>query len=261
MVRDRENERSRSSDEDHLSSGNGVEYDENAQQQDAAADNSDRNEFDQEVPPATNHTPNSKEAKAEKRRLRLLADEHERSPYRSRPLSRSRSPPSRYRSPSRSPRRKEPRRRSASPRSHSYADDRRYPRRTSPSTYERDRPRNYRRGHSRSPPPSDRRLSTPSSAKSHVGTSQSIEDDRAARLADMTASAGALEVDRRRRLENMLQIEKEELEREDRERARLAKNGVGGFLEGERRRVYAGGLEGGLAERIRRGRATLVGVD
>ncbi|GJJ09698.1 hypothetical protein Clacol_003922 [Clathrus columnatus] len=202
-----------------------------------------------------------KEAKAEKRKLKLLVDEREEAPYRSRPLSRSRSPPSRYRSSSRSPRRRESSRRSASPRRHSYVDDRRYRRRASPSTYERDRPRNHRHRRSHSPLGSDRRFSVPLSAGNHASTSQTSEDDRAARLADMTASAGALEVERRQRLEAMLQKEKEELEKEDRERARLAKIGVGGFLEGERRRVYAGGLEGGLAERIKRGRATLVGVD
>lgn len=77
----------------------------------------------------------------------------------------------------------------------------------------------------------------------------------------MSTSAHELTSERRQRLETMLMQEKEEKEREDRERLRHAKNGVGGFLDGERRRVYAGGMEGGLAERIKRGRGGMVGVE
>jgi len=78
----------------------------------------------------------------------------------------------------------------------------------------------------------------------------------------MSSSANELTVDRRQRLEALLAKEKEEKEREEREKMERAKTGgVGGFLDGERKRVYAGGMEGGLAERIRRGRGAMVGVD
>ena len=111
----------------------------------------------------------------------------------------------------------------------------------------------YSRPLSVSRPPSDTRTSP---------ANTSLETDRAARLAAMSSSAHELTSERRQRLETMLVQEKEEKEREDRERMRHAKNGgVGGFLDGERRRVYAGGMEGGLAERIRRGRGGMVGVD
>jgi hypothetical protein len=78
----------------------------------------------------------------------------------------------------------------------------------------------------------------------------------------MTSSAQEMNLERRQRLEKMLKQETEEKEREDQERMRRSKSGgVGGFLDGERRKVYAGGMEGGLGERIRRGRGAMVGVD
>jgi hypothetical protein len=90
----------------------------------------------------------------------------------------------------------------------------------------------------------------------------SLEADRATRLAAMSSSAHELTSERRQRLEAMLVQEKEEKEREERDRLRHAKSGgVGGFLDGERRKVYAGGMEGGLAERIKRGRGGMVAVD
>lgn len=203
-----------------------------------------------------------KEAKAERKRLKLLAREPESSTerVRGRNLSRSRSRSPRYGT-SRSPQRGKYRRRSASPRPHRI-DDRRYISRTPPSDYEKNRRRERHNERSRSPA----RSIEGRTHKLHPQTSSANlpprnEDDRVARLAAMTVSAHDLELERRQRLEAMLEKEKEELERENRERLRLSKTGVGGFLEGERRRVYAGGMEGGLAERIRRGRATLVGVD
>lgn len=93
-------------------------------------------------------------------------------------------------------------------------------------------------------------------------TKASLEADRAARLAAMSSSANQLTSERRQRLEAMLEQEKQEKEREEKERMRHSKSGgVGGFLDGERRRVYAGGMEGGLGERIRRGRGAMVGVE
>lgn len=78
----------------------------------------------------------------------------------------------------------------------------------------------------------------------------------------MSSSAQELTSDRRQRLEAMLEQEKEAKEREESQRLQHAKSGgIGGFLDNERRRVYAGGMEGGLAERIKRGRGGMVGVD
>jgi Pre-mRNA splicing factor len=95
-----------------------------------------------------------------------------------------------------------------------------------------------------------------------TATEASVEADRAARLAAMSSSAQELTSERRQRLEAMLAQEREAKEREERQRLQHAKSGgIGGFLDGERRRVYAGGMEGGLAERIKRGRGNMVGVD
>jgi len=78
----------------------------------------------------------------------------------------------------------------------------------------------------------------------------------------MSSSANELTVERRQRLEELLVKEKEEKEREEKEKMLRAKTGgVGGFLDAERKRVYAGGMEGGLAERVRRGRGAMVGVE
>jgi len=90
----------------------------------------------------------------------------------------------------------------------------------------------------------------------------SAEEDRAARLAAMSSSAQEMNLERRQRLEMMLKQETEDKAREDQDRMYRAKSGgVGGFLDSERRKVYAGGMEGGLGERIRRGRGAMVGVD
>ncbi|KAF8581641.1 hypothetical protein K439DRAFT_204702 [Ramaria rubella] len=261
-----------------------------------------------------------REAKEERRRLKILAKEQTMSPgrIRGRSQTRSTSPP-RYRY-SRSPdhSRRQRRSRSRSPlrrytdtdtlfnrlrnprmspgllhhrsRSHTPSRDHDY--------LDRKRKRSVNSSRSRSPPSSlDRRAAkmpyrsrTPGadrlangstqvpSRETHsqfphvsrlppdprppVPTNGSLETDRAARLAAMSSSAHELTSERRQRLEMMLIQEKEEQEREEKERQRHAKTGgVGGFLDGERRKVYAGGMEGGLAERIRRGRGAMVGVD
>ncbi|KAI0003643.1 Pre-mRNA splicing factor-domain-containing protein [Russula compacta] len=82
----------------------------------------------------------------------------------------------------------------------------------------------------------------------------SISDDRAARLAAMTANAAEMSTERKDRLSALLEKEKAELEAE--ERARTKSKGMGGFLSNEQKKVFGG--HGGLEERLRRGRAGLV---
>lgn len=71
----------------------------------------------------------------------------------------------------------------------------------------------------------------------------------------MTSSASTLSVERQQRLTAMLAKEKAELEAE--EKARAKSKGMGGFLSHEQKKVFGGG-EGGLEDRIRRGRGGLV---
>lgn len=79
-------------------------------------------------------------------------------------------------------------------------------------------------------------------------------EDRAARLAAMQSSASVVESDRQKRLLELLAKEKAELEAES--EARLKSRGMGGFLSHEQKRVFGG--EGGLEDRIKRGRGGLV---
>jgi len=78
--------------------------------------------------------------------------------------------------------------------------------------------------------------------------------DRAARLAAMQSSASTVESDRQKRLLELLAKEKAELEAEN--EARLKSRGMGGFLSHEQKKVFGG--DGGLEDRIRRGRGGLV---
>jgi hypothetical protein len=77
-------------------------------------------------------------------------------------------------------------------------------------------------------------------------------DDRAARLAAMSSGASDLKVERHRRLATLRAKEEAELEAEEKSRAKS--KGMGGFLSNEQKKVYNGGLE----ERIRRGRGGMV---
>lgn len=79
-------------------------------------------------------------------------------------------------------------------------------------------------------------------------------DDRAARLAAMSANATSMTSERKERLTEMLEKEKIEMEKE--EKARAKSKGMGGFLSHEQKKVFGG--QGGLEERLRRGRAGLV---
>ena len=197
--------------------------------------------------------------------------------YRDRPMS-----PRDERGRSRSPERYS---RSPSPASHyrstrSQSDE--YDRHDRYDRYDRyrdDRKRGYSR--SRSPEPRRRGRRTPSRSPirpakrmrdaspprrpyNNGGSSSSNKPltgsatDRAAKLAAMTANASTMSVDRRERLTQLLEKEKAELEAE--ERARSKSKGMGSFLSHESKKVFSG--EGGLEERIRRGRGQLyVGAD
>ena len=85
-------------------------------------------------------------------------------------------------------------------------------------------------------------------------TTASANGDRAARLAAMTSSAAEMSTERKDRLNALLEKEKAELEVEERVRAKS--KGMGGFLSNEQKKVFWG--QGGLEERLRRGRAGLV---
>jgi hypothetical protein len=63
--------------------------------------------------------------------------------------------------------------------------------------------------------------------------------------------------ERKQRLAELLEKEKAELAKEELERAKSAKSGgTGGFMSADYKKVYGG--EGGLEDRIRRSRGTLV---
>lgn len=82
-------------------------------------------------------------------------------------------------------------------------------------------------------------------------------EERAARLADMTSNASSMQDERKKRLAKLLEQEKAELAREEEERAKSAKSGgVGNFMSADYKKVYSG--EGGLEDRLRRARGTLV---
>ena len=78
--------------------------------------------------------------------------------------------------------------------------------------------------------------------------------DRATRLAAMQSNASTVETDRQKRLLELLAKEKAELEAENEVRSKS--RGMGGFLSQEQKKVFGG--EGGLEDRIRRGRGGLV---
>ena len=70
----------------------------------------------------------------------------------------------------------------------------------------------------------------------------------------MSSNASEMTSERRERLTKLLEQEKAELEVE--ERARAKSKGMGDFLSHEQKKVFGG--EGGLEDRIRRGRGGLV---
>lgn len=102
----------------------------------------------------------------------------------------------------------------------------------------------------RSPPPKPCQ-SSPS--KQDV---KSLSEVRTARLAAMTFDATSMQSERKQRLAELLEKEKAELAKEESERAKSAKSGgIGGFMNSDFKKVYG---EGGLEDRIRRTRGTLI---
>lgn len=97
--------------------------------------------------------------------------------------------------------------------------------------------------------------SAPSQNSGGNGYNASAEE-RAARLAAMSADASSLTVERKERLSNLLAHEKAEMEAE--EQARAKSGGIGSFLNAEQKKVFSG--QGGLEDRIRRGRSGLVAL-
>ncbi|KAG5644614.1 hypothetical protein DXG03_008092 [Asterophora parasitica] len=105
-------------------------------------------------------------------------------------------------------------------------------------------------------PPTKRTRRSPSPPRHRPSyDAQAIAEQRAARLAAMTADADKMSVERQERLAALLEKEKAELEAD--EAARAKSKGMGGFLSQEQKKVFGG--TGGLEERIRRGRGGLVG--
>ncbi|KAI0931695.1 hypothetical protein AcW2_000533 [Taiwanofungus camphoratus] len=144
------------------------------------------------------------------------------------------------------------------------SDDNGYESRRSGHYTGRDAPddRKRRRSRSRSPgryddlPPKRSRMSPPPLSRPPPSSSRppvNSAEDRAARLAAMSSDASSLTVERRERLTVLLAQEKAELEAE--ERARAKSKGMGGFLNHEQKKVFGG--EGGLEDRIRRGRGQM----
>ncbi|KAH7909784.1 Pre-mRNA splicing factor-domain-containing protein [Hygrophoropsis aurantiaca] len=103
-----------------------------------------------------------------------------------------------------------------------------------------------------SPLPSYSRPSRP--AEPSTKPSGNPAEDRAARLAAMQSSATTMELERQKRLMELLEKEKADLDAE--ERARAKSKGMGGFLSQEQKNVFGG--VGGLEDRIKRGRGRLV---
>ncbi|KAL5519283.1 CWC25 [Sanghuangporus vaninii] len=128
-------------------------------------------------------------------------------------------------------------------RRHSDVTDRKRDRSLTPPPYSK-----RSRGPSPSRAPPDR-----SAPKAPNGYSTSV-DERAARLAAMSANASSLTAERKEHLSRLLAKEKAELEAEEKARARSG--GMGSFLTQEQKKVFSGA--GGIEERIRRGRSGLV---
>ncbi|KAG9314030.1 Pre-mRNA splicing factor-domain-containing protein [Chiua virens] len=108
---------------------------------------------------------------------------------------------------------------------------------------------NAKRSRLSSPPSQSRPHPTDSASKP-----SNDDNHRAARLAAMQSNATTMEANRQKRLLDLLAKEKAELVAEN--EARSKSRGTGNFLSQEQKRVFGG--EGGLEDRIRRGRGGLV---
>lgn len=71
----------------------------------------------------------------------------------------------------------------------------------------------------------------------------------------MSSGAATLDAERKERLNALLEKEKAQLEAED--KARAKSKGMSGYLSHQQKMVFGGG-EGGLEDRIRRGRGGMV---
>ena len=211
-------------------------------------------------------SPYERDGRSRSPRRRYDPDRYDRDSRRDRPYSRSPGP-SRRREHSVSPRdrsrgRREDERMPTWPKSDESDDNPRYGRRRSRSPDRRDRYDDKKRQHSpspgrrdpdpnrsrRSPPPPPRHFAE--EPRKPAGT---FAEDRAAKLAAMTANASEMSVERREHLTQLL--EKEKAEHEAEERARAKSKGMGNFLSHEQKKVFGG--SGGLEERIRRGRGQM----
>ena len=108
----------------------------------------------------------------------------------------------------------------------------------------------------RSPPPQPPVLLPPCQSSPPERDVKALTETRTARLAAMASNATSMQSERKQRLAELLEKEKAELAKEELERAKSAKSGgIGGFMSSDYKKVYG---EGGLEDRIRRTRGTLV---
>jgi Pre-mRNA splicing factor len=98
------------------------------------------------------------------------------------------------------------------------------------------------------------RASSPPHRHEQSQRSDTVAEERAARLASMSSNAVTMSSERQERLAALLEKEKAELASE--EHARAKSKGMGDFLSREQKKVFGG--SGGLEERIRRGRGGMV---
>ncbi|KAF7784994.1 hypothetical protein Agabi119p4_1159 [Agaricus bisporus var. burnettii] len=111
--------------------------------------------------------------------------------------------------------------------------------------------------HHSDPIPPLRSRTPPRQASTAEKDTKTSAEERAARLAAMTSNASSMQDERKKRLAELLEQEKAELAREEEQRAKSAKSGgVGKFMSADYKKVYSG--EGGLEDRLRRARGTLV---
>lgn len=104
------------------------------------------------------------------------------------------------------------------------------------------------------PPPSGPRQGSYHRPEPGPGKLANDANDRAARLAAMQSDAASMGVERQKRLLELLEKEKSQLEAEN--RAREESKGMGDFLSQEQKKVFGGA--GDLEDRIKRGRHGLV---
>ncbi|KAG8708224.1 RNA-splicing factor [Ceratobasidium sp. 394] len=117
-----------------------------------------------------------------------------------------------------------------------------------------------RRARSRSPPTHRHRSPPPRRPSPPRAQLQPSAEERAARLAAMSANATSMQSERDVRLAEIKKLEEAEAAKEEAARMRASKEGgKGAFMREQERALYGGGGGGmDLAERLRRGRKDLV---